>query len=102
MGHEPGVLVHDVRPESDDLAPVELRLTTRETAQPSLPALGLVPGVIEEQRPDEAPELAARLCVAQSCLVLDERLDRFIDVPRESLQLGSRGGRAGVDPLVEG
>jgi hypothetical protein len=42
MGHEAGVLVHDVRPEPHDLAPVELGLTPGQRVKTTFPALGLL------------------------------------------------------------
>jgi hypothetical protein len=52
------VLVHDVRPELDDLATLEVGLATRQVVEATPPPFRLVAGVVEEERPHQAAQLA--------------------------------------------
>src|SRR5919201_5032337 len=101
MGDEARVLVHDVRPERNDLFPVVLGLQTPERLEPPLPTLRLVPGVVEEQWPHEAAQLPRRLRLAEPRLVLDERLDRLGDVADEGGQRGATRRCTGVDLVIQ-
>jgi hypothetical protein len=84
VSDETGVLVHDIRPETGDLAAVVLRLTFCERFKAAGPALGFVARVVEEQWPNEAAQLAFSLRLAQPCLVLDEGLHRLDNFSNES------------------
>jgi hypothetical protein len=57
-------------------------------------------GVIEEQRPHQAPELARPLRLAQPGLVLDERLDLLDQAGRKGAQRAPVGHPVGIDALV--
>src|SRR5688572_212275 len=61
MGHEAGVLVHDVVPEGGDLRLVELGFSLAELFQAMRPTLRFVARVVEEQRPDQTAKRAVPL-----------------------------------------
>src|SRR5688500_8326593 len=89
MRHEARVLVHDVGPEGHDLLALELDLPAGQSVEAAIPTLRLVPRVVEEERPHQAPKLARLLRVAETLLVLDERHDLFADLPEERLDLAA-------------
>src|SRR5919106_2213222 len=101
MKDEAGVFLHDVVPELGHFLPVQFRLAAAELLESPGPSLGLMAGVIEEQRPHQAPKSSVALGVSQGCLVLDERLHRFDHLAGETLQVALVWRSRSIDPSVE-